>query len=317
MGLFDFLGDFIGAPENDFQAAPAQLDNPVSMGQAANAQNQNQEALKQQIAFVRALNGQGGLENQKAVFQMLMNQANGVGPNPAQAMLNQNTQQNVAQQAALMGSQRGIGSNPGLLARQAANVGSNIQQQGVGQAATMQANQQLNTQALLAQLAGQQVNQQAQGLSNLNQFGQNNQQMLLNAIAQHNAANVQNQGNVNSINAGVAQQNQQTQNQLLGGLINASGAAATMGGNSKQPGTSPGFAHGGMVGDSGSATCAYLNKYASGGMVPGKATTAGDSVKNDKVKAMLSPGEIIIPRTHASTPEKAADFVRAVLAKRR
>ncbi len=55
-----------------------------------------------------------------------------------------------------------------------------------------------------------------------------------------------------------------------------------------------------------------------GGNVPGKAKVNGDSLKNDKVKAMLSPGEIVIPRSIAQGPnaaDKSAQFVQAILAK--
>lgn len=60
--------------------------------------------------------------------------------------------------------------------------------------------------------------------------------------------------------------------------------------------------------------------YANAGeMVPGKAKVKGDSYSNDTVDAKLSPGEIIIPRSIAQSdnaPQKAADFVAAVLAKK-
>ncbi len=49
-----------------------------------------------------------------------------------------------------------------------------------------------------------------------------------------------------------------------------------------------------------------------GGKVPGRAEVFGDDSRNDTVRAMLSPGEIVIPRSHASSPESAADFVRAL-----
>jgi hypothetical protein len=54
-----------------------------------------------------------------------------------------------------------------------------------------------------------------------------------------------------------------------------------------------------------------------GGHVPGKASVSGNSIKNDTVPAVLSPGEIVVPRTHAQDPEKAKAFVAAVLAKKR
>lgn len=44
-----------------------------------------------------------------------------------------------------------------------------------------------------------------------------------------------------------------------------------------------------------------------GGKVPGMAVVKGDSPKNDKVPAMLSPGEIVVPRTMAKKVEEGGD----------
>lgn len=53
-----------------------------------------------------------------------------------------------------------------------------------------------------------------------------------------------------------------------------------------------------------------------GGQIPGQAEVEGDSEKNDKVHALLSPGEIVIPRTIVADGHKAAgEFVRKVLQK--
>jgi hypothetical protein len=58
--------------------------------------------------------------------------------------------------------------------------------------------------------------------------------------------------------------------------------------------------------------------YAQAGMtVPGQASIPGNSLKNDTVPAMLSPGEIIVPRDHAMDPEKAASFAYAVAMRNR
>ena len=46
-----------------------------------------------------------------------------------------------------------------------------------------------------------------------------------------------------------------------------------------------------------------------GGKVPGHAAVDGDSPKNDKVHAMLSPGEIVVPRSIAPHPEAVKRFV--------
>jgi hypothetical protein len=53
-------------------------------------------------------------------------------------------------------------------------------------------------------------------------------------------------------------------------------------------------------------------RLAYGRKVPGKARVRGDSPKNDVVPALLSPGEIVVPRSKAKDPKKAAAFAEAV-----
>jgi len=62
-----------------------------------------------------------------------------------------------------------------------------------------------------------------------------------------------------------------------------------------------------------------LNVGSKGGKVPGKAEVSGNSTKNDNVPALLSPGEVVIPRSvmNSKDPVKnAAKFVADVLAKK-
>jgi hypothetical protein len=69
------------------------------------------------------------------------------------------------------------------------------------------------------------------------------------------------------------------------------------------------IAQGGSVGDA----------LKAGGKVPGHAKVAGDSYENDQVHAMLSPGEIVIPRSVAQSAnpvDGAARFVAAMQAKK-
>jgi hypothetical protein len=55
---------------------------------------------------------------------------------------------------------------------------------------------------------------------------------------------------------------------------------------------------------------------AQGAVVPGRAPVKGDSAKNDVVPAMLSPGEIVIPRSVvAEGPKSISKFAAAILAK--
>jgi hypothetical protein len=206
------------------------LMNPFSSSQQATTQYQNaytgsQAALQQQQNFLTALQGQNGIQNQSNVFGQLQGVANGTGPNPAQAMLNQSTQQNVANQAALMANQRGASANAGLIARQAAQQGAQTQQQAAGQAATMQAQQSLGAMGQLAGIAGQQVGQQANATQGLSSSQQAEQGQIQNAIAAQNNASV----GINSANASMANTQMQGQQGMLGGLMNmGAGAAAAL-----------------------------------------------------------------------------------------
>lgn len=181
-------------------------------GQIQNAYNQSQNSLSSQNALLQALQAQNGLGNQNQVYNQLQGVVNGTGPNPAQAMLNQSTGQNVANQAALMAGQRGAGANPGLIARQAAQQGANLQQQAAGQGATMQAQQSLNA-----------LNQVG-GLANTmaaNQIGQQN----ANVASQQNEQNILQGANTasNAVQGQLANTKVGQQGGLLGGVMNGIG----------------------------------------------------------------------------------------------
>jgi hypothetical protein len=57
--------------------------------------------------------------------------------------------------------------------------------------------------------------------------------------------------------------------------------------------------------------------YDHGGKIPGHPMVPGDSPKNDFVHAMLSPGEVVLPRSVASNPSGAKDFVQHLMSQRR
>lgn len=160
-----------------------QLQNAGGVGAQVGAISQQQalnNALRSGIDYQQsAVGGLGNIAGQQyGTEQQLQGVANGTGPNPAMAALNQQTGQNVANQAALMAGQRGAGANIGLLARQAAQQGAATQQQAVGQGATMQAQQSLNalgqmgaqqqaeagTQQAIAGIGGQQLGMQQAGI---------------------------------------------------------------------------------------------------------------------------------------------------------
>lgn len=120
----------------------------------------------------------------------LQNEAAGNGPNPAQIQYNRNAQNIAQQQASSYAANRSL--NPGLAARMAGNTATNAQLNAASGAAQQQAEQQLASQQLMEGLTGQ----EQEGL-----------------------------GNAQGINAQVAQNNANAQNQTGGGLISGIGSA--------------------------------------------------------------------------------------------
>ena len=78
---------------------------------------------------------------------------------------------------------------------------------------------------------------------------------------------------------------------LIGGLIGAGGQVGA--GLASSPATDAVTASGG----------GEIERFLKGGVVDGRASVPGNSPKNDKVPAVLSPGEIVLPRTVAQNPQ--------------
>ncbi len=293
-----FLGSLFGGGQGIVQP---DLHSAASVQQAQQSYGNTQGGLDQQLAFIQALQAQNGIQNQANVYGQLGQIAQGQGPNPAQAMLANSTGANVANQAALMAGQRGAGANPALIARQAAMQGGALQQQAAGQGAAMQAQQQLAAINAMGGIAGQQVGQQANALQGYQQGALGQQQNVYNAIGNQNNAAVAAAKNVTDAN-GVKQERTA---KTIGSLVNAGGAALGMAGGGEVGGPSSMLGRALMAGG--------------GAVVPGKVKHE-DSLKNDKVPAMLSPGEIVIPVTVAQGKDPAgesAKFVAAIMAKKK
>jgi hypothetical protein len=324
MGLGSFIKgaiDIVNPFDSDVpEVKQKKLIDPFQNAKMSKAQAQSTAALRGQQDFLNALKAQGGVSNQANVFgqqQALAKQlglmAQGKGPSVAQAQLNQTTGQNVANQAALMAGMRGAGANPALMARQIAQQGAATQQQAAGQGAALRAQEQLaainalqQQQGMLGNLATQQVGQQQQATSGMTAAQQAQQQMLQNMIANQNSA-------ISGQNAAAlqaAQAAQASENALTGSLLGAgAGLLGTFMGPKPTPTPTPGFAGNPLPNI---ATAAH------GGIIPGKAPVPGDHPVNDKVPAVLSPGEIVIPRSVVSSDDpigSAAKFVAEVLAK--
>jgi hypothetical protein len=215
------------------------------------------------------------IANQQALGTALLNQSQGIGPNPAQAALNSSTGQNVANQAALMAGQRGASANPALMAKLIAEQGARTQQQAVGQSATLQAEQQLAAQRELGGLSAQQI-QQAQAAQNAGtQAGLSQEGELQAANTAGNNAAVSSQNNINDVNARISAANA-NQGGMLGGLINGVGAAI--------PGIAGLFKNGAATGaaDAGAIQAASTGSLSSGmdlGAALGGASTAAPAAE--------------------------------------
>jgi len=297
------LGGSAGNPQSSALSDPNQIQQQLT---------QTQGVLGQYGPLLQALQAQNGLQNQSNLYNQYGQIAQGQGPNPAQAMLAQQTGANTANQAALMAGQRGVASNPALASRQIAQMGAQNQQNAVGQGATLQAQQQLAALGQQSGLANQMVGQQLQGLGQANQANQGLLGIQQGALQAQNTAAQQ-----------AAQNNSKTGLGVVSGLGQAVGTLA-------------GFSQGGDVQEpkemhildflqmdpstsaqqpmSGMNMGGYMS---SGNFVPGQASMKGDNKKNDTVPAMLSPGEIVVPRSAAKDPKKAATFAAAVAARHR
>jgi hypothetical protein len=235
-GITGNISNLVGT-NNNFQGQAANLTPGTNTGQLNQAYQGAQGALANQQNLVNLTTPGvlGAVNNQNTLANQYLAMSQGQGPNPAQAQLNQATGANVANQAALMAGQRGAGANVGLMARQAAQQGASTQQQAVGQAATLEAQQQIAAQQNLANLSAQQVGQAGTAVSGANQAQQNEQNILQNANTSLNNADVSMQSNLNNVNLGAATANQQNNTNILGGIA------------SQIPVISSIFEHGGAV----------------------------------------------------------------------
>lgn len=285
-GIAGLVGLSNGAAGTSFGGPQgANILNPTTMDQIQTSYGQVQKGLGNQNDLLSAIQAQNGLGNQSNVYNQLQGVVSGAGPNPAQDMLNQQTGQNVANQAALMAGQRGASANAGLLARQAAQQGAATQQQAVGQGATLQAQQSLNALGQAGTIANTQAANQI-GQTNANiQAQQAEQQNLIGAQGAFNNAQVGMQANVNNVNGQLANTQMQGQQALLGGLINGGGAAGMLkgaeGGEIPSPGGFPDVSTPTFGSDAGAAALGGDGGGGGGGIL--------------KLAALMAPGGQVSP----------------------
>lgn len=269
--------------------------------------------------------GSGGLGDYRPEFsKMLAEQAMGKAPSIAESALKMAQDRNLAQQVAAAKANRA--ANPALASRQAAMLGAQQAQQ-TAQAAGIQKLQERQ--------------QQQQAFANWNQ--QMGQQYLGALGRQQQQQQIKNQGEQFDIQRG----DQFTRDIAKGAASAATGVPmmdqpkpAAEGGIVPQseydanPNMFAKYYDAGSVSDKSleqifqesakmkkqknkvSAQANMPQMLAKGAIVPGKPKVSGDSEKNDVVPALLSPGEIVIPRTVAQKgPQAAHDFVAALMSK--
>lgn len=232
-------------------------------------------------------------EAQLGLLADLERQTGGQGPSLANAEMRAASNKNLAQLLAASAASKGVVGHTAMLNQGAANARDLATAAGKARSQEIQ-----GLQGLRGATA---VGQQGQDLQQIMQPGR----LLAGAELQRYNADVARQQNV--INA---------QRQMLAGVLSAGGQALSGSLGSKSPGpqtftsTNPE-----SVGMSYGAGDSNLMMAACGGVVPGYAE-GGDNPSNDTVPALLSPGEIVLPRsvtTHENAPTKAKTFVEALL----
>lgn len=317
----------------NFNAGQAAITNPVTQDQINSSLGTSNQAISGQQTLAQQLAGANGVQNQSQVYNQLQGIANGTGPNPALTQLNQTTAANTANQAALMAGQRGASSNAGLIARQAAQQGAANQQNAVGQAATLQAQQQLGAINSAGTLAGQQVSNDLSGQQALANSALTNQSQLLGAQQAFNSAQVSNTAQQNSANEAIAAVNAKDTAGAISGLVGGVGGAIL---------PKPAAAYGGQV----PSHLAEMQQYYHGGKVDamvspgekwvppqqaqavakgekslaevgetikGKAQVQGDSSKNDTKSKKLEEGGIVIPRSVMQSKDPVKEGTKFLL----
>lgn len=266
---------------------------------------------------------------QLGLAQQLQAQARGEGPSLAQMQLAQATDRSLQQ--ALGAARSGLGSNPALAARTAALQASGTMGNAASQSAMLRLQEQQDAQRALAGLSGQ-----ARGMdidtagtrAGLGMDAARLQGSLLSGAAGASAGiagdafsnrfaretNAMEQAEARR--ARREAQRTKYQDAAVGAIFNAGATAA---------GTAIGKMYkGGMVPEPKGYACGGKVKMSEGGRVPAPNAKgglpndrqvklrAGDHPENDIVPAMLSPGEIIVPRSKAKDPKKAAAFAAAI-----
>lgn len=270
----------------------------------------------QELGFGAIESSRGVGEQQAQLAAMLRAQAEGKAPSLAQMQFAQALQQAQAAAQSQLASSRGLSPAQAqrmLMQRQAAAT-----QQAAGQSAMMRLQEQQAAQAMLGQALMGQRQQDILGASTAGslgaqagQFGLSQQQM---EQARLNAQYAQQLAQQQQLERGIAT----VGGTLLGAAIG--GPAGAMIGSGLGSAASGGSGQGISTGLEMIAKAPKAARGREMTEIPGRAKFKGDTRSNDTVPALLSPGEIVLPRTVAQSedaPDKAKRFVEEIKKKKK
>lgn len=349
MGVVNGLGDYLfGNPENyidETEQAPTAESEEYTPGHQTAATYGAQQAGPNALAG--ATGDQSGVAAQHGALANLQQQAKG-GLNDANraTLFNLRQQagaQNRGQQGAIVqgAAQRGQGGAGSTLAAQLSEqqgeqeAGAASNANVLGQAADRATAANSAAASLGGQLDSSAFGKQKAIGDTQNRLGefnatQGNEANRFNAGATNATSqfNVGNDIDAAKFKAGLLQQKyqndfgraaaqqgiQQAQNQATGEFLGHVASAAGAGISGAAAGGGGGSAGAPDDWDPAAGNALYSQRgYSHGGPV-GNAATApvpGDSTKNDVVPAMLSPGEVVIPRSKLGNPNKVLAFLEA------
>lgn len=268
---------------------------------SANEQSQGAQGAIQQMAQAQGQGGGGFDLTQRAIA------AQGASNNAAEQGMAAAAEAAQNRQTALTNMANigaGVEGSDYAMAQNKAAAQNNIN--ATNQAATNTANTGNVTNAINA---GEFNTNTAQGVNAANATAGQNQAYYNAQLPQQQFNNqLAKAGGISGVSnnqANMALQNQQGQAAMIGAGIGAAGKmmAAAHGGVIEKPKEYTCYADGGMAHNH--AVCMKL-----GGHVNGKAKVDGDSETNDTVPAMLSPGELVIPRSVPKDGEHMEKFAK-------
>ena len=238
-------------------------------------------------------------EEQRRLAEALRAQAEGRTPSLAAMQYASALEQSQAAAASQLASARGL--SPAQAQRLLMTQQSAARAGAAGQSAMMRLQEQQAAQGALANVLAQQRQQALLGASTASGIGAQAGQLGL-------AQQQMEQQRIIAEQQLRMQQQQQTEKGIATGV--GAVAGGIIGSIVPGPGTAAGAALGakigsGMTGDGKSK----------GGEIKGRSQYNGDTRSNDTVPALLSPGEIVLPRSVAQdedAPEKSKKFVEAI-----